>query len=168
MIYCKPSDPRLACNVPPPPPAPDKCAEFSNRCPAHGTAPGTKSNTDNKNPKTYNPPAPTNQPVTYRPTPKPEPKRGPVVPWGHWCGTKCMIPGSGPLEEPQDDCRVGDPCWWLLPATVVTTGLFAVPPAIYAATDAVVTTAGVSILDMFAHDLDGVVADDPAPAPRSG
>ncbi|GAA3165768.1 hypothetical protein [Nonomuraea salmonea] len=34
-----------------------------------------------------------------------------------------MVDGHGPLA-PEDDCRIGEPCWWLLPATVAATGLF--------------------------------------------
>ncbi|MEU8365269.1 RHS repeat-associated core domain-containing protein [Nonomuraea sp. NPDC048882] len=163
------TDPRPECGKAPAP-RPDSCAEFSNKCPANTKKPTTTkkgpSTPTTRRPTASNPAPTYRPPARPRPTAKPaEPKRGPKIPWGRWCGSKCMVDGHGPLE-PEDDCRIGEPCWWLLPATVVATGLFEV--TFTAATEltgvAVLgATAAVGAVTTAVGDL---LADDPVPAPK--
>ncbi|MFB9469612.1 polymorphic toxin-type HINT domain-containing protein [Nonomuraea salmonea] len=164
-----------ACNPPPPP---DKCAEFSNKCPAKPSTNGNEPSTNGKkkNPKTPDRPSsepqPTNPPRPKNPTDpkKVKDKEDPceIFCWGRYfpgknCGKKCMVDGHGPLA-PEDDCRIGEPCWWLLPATVAATGLFEAGtfvaahagPALVLGATFVATTATETVTSLF--------TDDPVPA----
>ncbi|MFI9589775.1 DNA/RNA non-specific endonuclease [Nonomuraea sp. NPDC052265] len=107
---CKWSDPRPQCNKPTP--KPDPCAEFNNKChfDKHGTGKKDdnrkKEPTDRKRPRqpsppnNYHPPAPPAPPSPRPPAKKDkEPVRKPDIPWGNFCGNKCMIDGNLPLDE---------------------------------------------------------------------
>ncbi|MEV4367470.1 DNA/RNA non-specific endonuclease [Nonomuraea sp. NPDC049637] len=108
---CMPNDKRAVCGYKPP--KPDPCAEFSNACPNnnrgnHDPKKGTKKPKEPTGkkpspqpgpPNNYHPPTPPSPPSPRPRQKKKEPVRKPDIPWGHFCGKKCMIDGNLPLDE---------------------------------------------------------------------
>ncbi|MEU1385927.1 MULTISPECIES: DNA/RNA non-specific endonuclease [unclassified Nonomuraea] len=108
---CMPNDKRAVCGYKPP--KPDPCAEFSNACPNnnrgnHDPKKGTKKPKEPTGkkpspqpgpPNNYHPPTPPSPPSPRPRQKKREPVRKPNIPWGHFCGKKCMIDGNLPLDE---------------------------------------------------------------------